>query len=283
MVENGTGQSGSNGNLGGYLNGGGGGGNPGGMPPGAFALPSGGYAYVDPGGNLQFVGPTGGPGNPGSTPGPWAGGYNSGNPNPTSSPTGGPGGSLFDWTKLGVGALGSYLSGANQTQMSQLQALVALLQQQMTRQDTSAVDMSNYLSGQQGLDKTIGQKQSQVGLDSTQMDPYAQAKDLNAANVRSSFATSVGGNPNAKMSTPLDMSALSPTSLQNSADTFYSMEANANPNVPVGNQSPTAEQFRQTNNTNTANQQAKLTALIQQYLASIGAPVQNPPQLPQVP
>lgn len=96
--------------------------------------------------------------------------------------------------------------------------------------------VAQYLMGlqSQGQDRQFAQ--GQAGLASTQMDPYSQAKDRNAANIRYSFGSGQ----------PFDLSALDPARLNQSADYFYRNVAEVSPNVAVPSvPGGSAEQQRQ--------------------------------------
>ena len=138
------------------------------------------------------------------------------------------------------------------------------------RKDSRQAMLANFL---QNLINTNQQKQlvqGGQGLAATQMDPYAHAKDLNAANVTRSFGQAL--QPGGQVKGTIDMSALSPESLQKNADYFYSNAGAAQPNVPLGAQSPTAENFRQGFASQTETQQQSLIKQILQFLNDIGGP-----------
>lgn len=195
------------------------------------------------------------------------------------------GGSVLDWTKLGLGSLGSFLQGKSSDQNNQLALLVQLLNSQQNREDAMRGSIGNYLSGVQANQMSDDRQRTATGLAATQMDPYAQAKDRNAANVRSSFGAGLaaGGSPQSIVNpSSIDLSALSPSSLDANANYFYKNAAAANPNVPLGDVSPSAEAFRQQNTAAYNQKQQALQDLILKYLSQIGSPVQNQPTLPRV-
>lgn len=96
--------------------------------------------------------------------------------------------------------VGGYLQGRAQGKTEAQNRADQLLMNQQRREDEMRQSIANFLTGQ-GAQR----------LNATQMDPYKQAKSLNAANVRRSFAegwTTKGGSPG-----NFDMSALSPENL----------------------------------------------------------------------
>lgn len=168
----------------------------------------------------------------------------------------------LDPTSLLLGGLGGLFNffGQNsqeQQQKDQSQLTAALGEEQ--RGDTMASQMAQFLMGQQGLMNN----QAAQGLASTQLDPYAQAKALNNAQVKAQFAA--GWQPGQGFSGSLATPALSPSSLQNSANNFSRYQAAASPNVPTGN--PVGDQFQ----TQYQQIQKGLQDQISQWLQQIGS------------
>lgn len=168
----------------------------------------------------------------------------------------------LDPTNLLLGGLGGLfnLFGQNsERQLQQNQSQLSAAQGEEQRGDTMASSIAQFLQGQQGLQNT----QAMQGLAATQMDPYAQAKALNNAQIKAQFAQGYtpGQGFQGKFSTP----AFSPQNLTSAQQQFGNYQAAASPNVPITN-NPSAEQFRQ----QYQGQQQSLAAQIQQWLQQIG-------------
>lgn len=127
------------------------------------------------------------------------------------------------------------------------------------RGDTMSQMVAQFLQGQQ--QQKI--QQAGQGLASTQMDPYAQAKALNSANIKSQFAQ--GYTPGQGFSGHFSTPALSDTNLTAAKSQFDKYAAVAQPNVPIAGD-PSTEQFRSDYN----NQATDLQNQILSYLRNIG-------------
>jgi hypothetical protein len=162
------------------------------------------------------------------------------------------------WLLFGTAAAnlgGSALQANAQGQANQQSAQ----QFEEGRGDTMSQMVAQFLQGQQ--QQKI--QQAGQGLASTQMDPYAQAKALNSANIKSQFAQ--GWTPGQGFSGTLSTPALSDANLAASKSQFDKYAAAAQPNVPVAGD-PSTEDFRSTYN----NQSTDLNNLILSYLRNIG-------------
>lgn len=162
---------------------------------------------------------------------------------------------LYLLASAAVSAYGAYENSQSANANSQIQQSDT----QQSRSDIAAQNMVNFLNGQQTLQNT----QANQGLMSTQLDPYAQQKDLNKANVQRSFAS--GYTPGKGFTGSFDMSALDPNSLASAKTQFDKYVAASSPNVPISGD-PSAEAFRNTYATNQSSQSQQ----IQDYLQSEG-------------
>ena len=188
---------------------------------------------------------------------------------------------ILDIAKTGLSGVGSFLRGRSESRSetdrlrTAQQGILAEMQlAQQKREDEQRAALAKFLQSQIDTQQT----QAKTGVDSTQLDPYAPANFLNAANVRRSFAGGLPSGPSSRFTGQFDMSALSPENLAKTGDYFYSNVAAASPNVPLGGVSPNAEAFRQTYST----QQQDLMKQILAFLQQIGGPQQRPSTLPTV-
>lgn len=178
---------------------------------------------------------------------------------------------------VGIGLAGAdlllgFLSDRSKNKLTKQQSQLQGAQFEENRGDTMAQAIAQFLQGLQ----TQRQQQATTGLQSTQMDPYAQAKALNNANIKAQFAA--GFQPGQGFSGHFSTPAFSPESLANASEHFNKYAAAASPNVPTGD--PGAEVFRQQYNT----QQQQLQDQIMAFLKQIGQyrPMGNNPLYPQM-
>jgi hypothetical protein len=148
---------------------------------------------------------------------------------------GGPWGMLIG---AGAGLIGNWLTANAANQGQHLSAS----EYQQSRGDTRQQMMAQFLANLDTQKKQMDLTRAASGLASTQMDPYAQQKSLNGANVRRSFGQNY--QPGVGFTGQFDMSALSPEHLKAANDQFQMYTAAAQPNVPITG-SPGADQFRQ--------------------------------------
>lgn len=180
----------------------------------------------------------------------------------------------------GINALGGWLEArgdkdgrADEIALRRDEMAARELEFQRNLQQQQMEQILNFLSGRQ---RDLGVEQrdrARMGLDATQMDPYAQAKARNSANVRRSLGATLTPNGTINLQAA-DLSALSPENLNNVGDYFYRNVAEAQPNVPLGNVSPNAEQFRQGRLGSMDAQGKTIQDLINEYLTKMaGKPV----------
>ena len=103
--------------------------------------------------------------------------------------------------------VGGFLSGRSQAKSEAQARADSLLTEQRRREDEQRKQISDFLTGQ--MSQRLG---------ATQMDPYAQAKSLQGANIRRSFAQ--GWSPQGGFQGNFDTSAFSPENLGNENTKF---------------------------------------------------------------
>lgn len=150
-------------------------------------------------------------------------------------------GSMAPYAGMGMNFLGNYLNGraegnqrdddrdftAGENQKtrdfqsgeSQKERDARAAEAQRQREADQNKLIADFLNGNLGSDVNEQMGRSRMALDSTQMDPYAHAKYLNAANVRRSFGAGVDKSGYFKGN--YDLSALDPSNLQKVGRNFY--------------------------------------------------------------
>jgi hypothetical protein len=165
---------------------------------------------------------------------------------------------LGDYTPELIGAGGAYLEGRRQSKEAE--------RDRAFRRDQAIVD---FLGRESEGGRQDERMRAEMGLQATQMDPYAHARARNRANVRASFGKGwnpqtgfTGGSPN------FDLSALEPENLDRTGDYFYRNVAEASPNVPLD--STGAEGFRQTRLNEMQERRKREREEIMRYLSQMG-------------
>jgi hypothetical protein len=164
---------------------------------------------------------------------------------------------------IGTQVAGSMMNANAANNATQLSAQ----QFQQQRQDQQKQLMAQFLQSVMGNQQNLQTTQAAQGIASTQLDPYAQAKALNAANIRASYAS--GYRPGQGSSAPWDTSAIRPAALAKANDQFQQYAAAGQPNVPITS-SPSADAFRQQYLTDTQKKQKDLQDQIMAFLAQFG-------------
>ncbi len=159
---------------------------------------------------------------------------------------------------IGIGAnvAGSYLS-AKQNEKTQ----------QQSREDQQKALLAQFLENEDASTRADNISRASMGLQATQMDPFAQAKDRNSANVRASYGAGI--QPGGTFTGNYDLSAIQPDALNKNEEYFQKNVAEAQPNVPLSN--PGAEAYRTGRLADTSAQAAQRRADILKYLQSYGA------------
>ena len=156
------------------------------------------------------------------------------------------------WMPNAVSAVGDYLNVRSQNK-----------QRDEDREFQSRSMMANYLADTQARNSQEDITRAQSSLQATQMDPYAQAKDRNAANIRGSVRLKSNG---AIDIDALDRSALSSANLDAQKEYFYKNVADMNPNVPLNDVSPQADEFRMKRLAELQAEKQRIEQEIQRYL-----------------
>lgn len=175
------------------------------------------------------------------------------------------------YVAMGLKSLGGFLTGKAESKDRNRQFFLQQLNEQNQREDARKKALAEFLTGRQTAEENDLRSRAQSGVEATQLDPYAHAKALNAANVRRSFGE--GLSPSGQFTGGFDLSALSPENLSNTGDYFYKNVAELQPNVPL---SGGAEQFRQTRLGQVGDRKKQLEDLIKQYLESMGGQTTQP-------
>jgi len=154
----------------------------------------------------------------------------------------------------GIQGLGGILGSRESNRQSNQDRFLSERARQESREDQARTLLAAFLSGRSAEDDTDRRGRALLGLESTQLDPYAQATSKNRANLlrqigQGSTPFKIGGNLRGSGGVNIpaggfDMSALSPAALTEAERLFFTQVAGANPFAPTGG-GESVEAFRQ--------------------------------------